>query len=296
MRCSAFAVCLFLLLQPSASCADNSTQPQDRQAQSADHAVQHDQRGTQDSPVFVKTQAEIERYREERQQQFSHEWWAIVISGILAVIAFGQLIVYSYQALQLRRTVDSAGVQSKAMERHIEEAARSAAAMETIANTIETGNKAIMRAYLSVTIGTALFQDRRGPGQTDLKFEGRASLLNTGNTPARNVRIRTAAEILPIPIPSNFQFPLPDEGEVRDAGVVSPHQTYIIGAMVKDFVPDSEVAVIKEGSRKALCLWGLITYEDIFGAEHQTKFGQWLTWYPNGTVFGYYIAGQNDAT
>src|SRR5207302_3943454 len=77
------------------------------------------------------------------------------------------------------------------------------------------------------------------PGQTDLKFEGRPSLLNTGNTPARNVRIRTAAEILPIPIPKDFQFALPDENEIKDAGVVGAHQTYIIGASVKDFVPDS---------------------------------------------------------
>jgi len=109
------------------------------------------------------------------------------------------------------------------------------------------------------------------------------------------MRIITAAEILPIPIPEDFQFLLPDENEIKDAGVVGAHQTYVIGGTVKEFVPDSEIAVIKEGSRKALCVWGLITYEDIFGVNHQTKFGQWLLWYPNGTVFGYYIPVQNDA-
>jgi hypothetical protein len=111
-----------------------------------------------------------------------------------------------------------------------------------------------MRAYLTVTIGTALYQQRRGPGQTDLKFEGRANLLNTGNTPARNVRIRTTADILPIPILKDFQFSLPDENETKDEGVVGAHQTYIISGIVKDFVPDSEVAGIKEGSRKPLPL------------------------------------------
>src|SRR5450631_2614405 len=33
----------------------------------------------------------------------------------------------------------------------------------------------------------------------------------------------------------------------------------------------------------------------IFGMNHQTKFGQWITWNPNGIVVGYYIAGQNDS-
>jgi hypothetical protein len=102
--------------------------------------------------------------------------------------------VFGYQAYKLKQTAESAGKESKAMERHIGEAARSANAMEQIANTIKTGNRAILRAYLTVTIGTALYQERRGPGLADLKFEGGANLLNTGNTPARNVRIRIALE------------------------------------------------------------------------------------------------------
>lgn len=243
----------------------------------------------------AKTEEEVARERQDRDRETKNNRYAFINDGVLALIGLLQLGVFGYQAYKLKQTVESAGEESKAMERHIGEAARSASAMEKIANTLQVGNQAVMRAYLTVTIGTALYQERRGPGQTDLKFEGRANLLNTGNTPARRVRIRTAAEILPIPLPKDFQFPLPDASEIKDAGVVGAHQTYIVGATVKDFVPDSEIAVIKEGSRKALCIWGLITYEDIFGAEHQTKFAQWLTWYPNGTVFGYYIPGQNDS-
>ncbi len=260
-----------------------------------------DQRGTQESPIVVKvlstakTPEEGEQESKDRKDKTANDTNLVKLTGVLAFVGFLQLLVFGYQAYKLRQTVKSAGEQAEAMERHIGEAARSATAMEKIANTIEAGNQAVMRAYLTVTIGTALYQERRGPGQVDLKFEGRANLLNTGNTPARKVQIRTAAEILPIPIPKDFQFPLTDENAIKDAGVVGAHQTYIIGGTVKDFVPDSEVAVIKEGSRKALCVWGLITYEDIFGANHQTKFGQWLTWYPNGTVFGYYIPSQNDA-
>ncbi len=68
-----------------------------------------------------------------------------------------------------------------------------------------------------------------------------------------------------------------------------------MAATVKDFVPDREVASIKEGAGKVLCVWGRLTYEDIFGQHHFTNFAQSITWYPNGEVFGYYIMGQNDA-
>ncbi len=54
-----------------------------------------------------------------------------------------------------------------------------------------------------------------------------------GNTPARKVRIQTAADILPIPIPETLQFLLPDGEEVKDAGIVGAHQTYLVAGTVK---------------------------------------------------------------
>ena len=195
----------------------------------------------------------------------------------------------------LKKTVEDSSEQSKAMKRHIGEASRSADAMEDIATKIQEGNKAILRAYLTVTVGGIhLFQERKGPGQADLKFETRPNLTNTGNTHAHNVSIRIAADILPIPIPTKFQFPVP-ESEIKNAGIVGAHQTMVLAGTVEDFVPDQEIGMIKEGVTKALCTWGLITYDDIFGVRHQTKFGQWITWNPNGAVVGYYIAGQNDS-
>lgn len=166
--------------------------------------------------------------------------------------------------------------------------------MELIANTNEEGNRDILRAYLTVTIGSAIYQERR-EGQEDLKFEAKPTLANTGNTPARKVCIRIAADILPIPIPEGFAFPLPEAEAVNDAGTVGAHQSYMLAGTVKDFVPYEEVPIIKEGKEKALCVWGLITYEDVFGKTHSTKFGQWITWWPNGQVLGYYLPSQNDA-
>jgi hypothetical protein len=229
-----------------------------------------------------------------RQDCLYRLYLASTVLGVLGGIA-GVCLIF-WQVRLLRQTVNASSEQSKAMERHIGEAARSADAMEGIATTIQTGNRAILRAYLTVTIGAiSLYQERREPGQPDLKFETRPNLTNTGNTPARNVSIRIAADILPIPIPDTFQFPLEEDEEIKNAGIVGAHQTSVLAGTVKDFVPDAEVGAIKEARTKALCTWGVVTYEDIFGATHTTKFGQWITWNPNGAVVGYYVAGQNDS-
>ena len=241
----------------------------------------------------IKTQAESEQDAKDRNEKTTNDRRVVILTGILALIGFLQTLVFGYQAYKLRQTVKSAGEQAEAMERHIGEAARSADAMESIVSVIKTGNQAVMRAYLTVVVGAGIYQERR-VGQTDLKFEGRPNLVNTGATPARKVRIRSNADILPMPPPEDFAYPLPEESTVPDGSSVGAHQTYIMSCAVKDFVPDAEIATIKEGVSKCLYIWGLVTYEDIFGEAHSTKFGQWLTWLPNNQVFGYYIPGQND--
>jgi hypothetical protein len=260
-----------------------------------------DQHDTQESPIVVKvlptpkTQEESTQESNDRKEKSANDRNLVKATYVLAGIGILQLFVFGYQALKLKETVKSAGEQAKAMERHIQEAARSATAMENIANTIDVGNKAIMRAYLTVTIGKALYQQKR-EGMSDLMFEARPILHNTGNTAALRLCIRIAADILPIPIPSDFGFPLPGDGEIKgNAGMVGAHQASEMPATVEKVFPDSEIVGIKEGDGRALCVWGTVTYEDIFGASHKTNFGQWLTWYPDGTIYGYYIPGQNDA-
>jgi hypothetical protein len=242
----------------------------------------------------VKTEAESKQETKDRNEKTTNESRVVILTGILAFIGFLQTIVFGYQAYKLRQTVESAGEQAEAMERHIGEAARSATAMENIVSVIKTGNQDVMRAYLTVVIGTPIYQMRR-VGQSDLQFEGRPHLVNTGNTPARKVRILIKADILPNPIPEDFTFPLPDDPMQTAGSTVGAHQTLIMGGIVGHFVPDAEVADIKEGIGKILCVWGVVTYNDIFGGSHTTKFGQLLTWLPDNSIFGYYLTGQNDS-
>jgi hypothetical protein len=291
MRLLAIALSIFLFL---------GSQQQTKKSQPTQESPQKDQRGTADAPLVVrmnptpKTDEETAQDKKDREEKTANDRNLVDLTGILALVGAFQLFVFGYQALKLKKTVESAGEQAEAMERHIGEAARSATAMEDIAAKIETGNQAVMRAYLTVVIGSAIFQERR-EGMGDLKFEAKPSLANTGNTPARNIRIKIAADILQIPVPQDFAYPLPDEPTNSSAGVIGAHQNYVLNAVVKDFAPDGDVATIKEGNGKALCVWGIVTYDDMFGQSHTTKFGQWLLWLPNGTVFGYYIPGKNDA-
>jgi hypothetical protein len=261
-----------------------------------------DQRGTEQSPFVVKTlktpksQAEIEQESEDREQKATNDGRIVILTGVLALVAVGQLGVYLYQAIKLRETVKSAGEQAKAMERHIGEAARSADAMERIAATIQTGNRAVMRAYLTVNTGSGAYQERDRIGQPDIKFAVYPTVTNTGNTPARHVRIRKKAAFLPSTLPDNFTY---EElgGDTEDPfATVAAHQSYTIHAVVDDFVPDAEVARIKAGDGRNLHAWGEITYEDIFGDTHTTKFGQWIIFTPpNNQILGWYTPGQNDA-
>lgn len=199
----------------------------------------------------------------------------------------------------------TAARQSDEMQTSLEEAARSASAMEDVARHIEVSAKAAqesvaalkertaqqMRAYVSAPFLVALFQERaRG-----VHFEGRFRLVNTGLTPARNVAHRARAAIMPFPLPSGFDFPLPDGAP--SSGTLGSHQEFVVGATVESLVPDSEVESIKSGRDRCLYVWGTVTYEDIFGAKHFTNFCQHIHWGmgPEGAPMGFNTLRNNDA-
>jgi hypothetical protein len=178
---------------------------------------------------------------------------------------------------------------------------RSAQAMEYIAEQIELSTKAAsasvnainqqMRAYICVVIGHAVFQERT----KNLRFQAFPSIVNAGLTPAHKVSFKAAAAILPVPLPEDFDFPLPQA--TSGASVVGPRQNITVSPLVDGFVDDAEVEVIKSGQGKALYTWGVFTYQDIFGNTRYTKFGQIYTWLADGkTVWGYYTDRHNDSS
>ena len=78
--------------------------------------------------------------------------------------------------------------------------------------------------------------------------------------------------------------------------MLGAQQTATLTAIVDDFCDDREVEYIKVGQQRGLYVWGIVSYEDVFGETHRTRYCQALTWMPDGKVYGYHIPGHHDAT
>jgi hypothetical protein len=181
---------------------------------------------------------------------------------------------------------------------------RSARAMEEVGNhiakSVEAARDSVtalrertaqqMRAYITVNIGGAMYQER----QRNVRFEGKPMLINTGHTPARNISSRANAAIVTMPLPEDFAFPIIDP--IKSSATVGSGQTAILSGIVPDYVDDGEVEDIKIGkNNRCLVVWGTVTYEDIFGESHFTNFCQTLFWQPDGKIYGFYFHRHNEA-
>jgi hypothetical protein len=107
-----------------------------------------------------------------------------------------------------------------------------------------------LRAYLTVVIGGAVYQER----PKNLRFEAKPMMLNTGRTPAHKVRYRAAAQILTHPLPPEFGFNV--ETAFVGSGILGLGGNFILNAVVPDFVDDAEVSPIKQGRAVDSCLFG----------------------------------------
>ena len=287
------------------------------------------QRGTDTSPLVVKlaNTGKSEQDRAADAQQMANAGtanrWAVILSLLsfastlaLIVVALlqwrtlnAQKTAMIEQADQLRASVNEAKKATAATERASYAAERSAmVASETVgvmtqqlramelqgqhlAETIlqmRGAEERELRAYVSVVVWNNEYQER----DKNIRFAGHPKILNTGRTPAHNVRHQIRAGILPVPLPSGFEFPLP--GEPTGAAVLGPQQEFIMSALLDDFVPDAEVDRIKRGDGHALYVWGVVSYEDVFGVHRRTNFSQILVFIP--IPFGYFTEAHNDAT
>jgi hypothetical protein len=214
------------------------------------------------------------------------EWVSSGLTLAYVVISLLAFFAIKKQANLTEKQAKSSGEQ---FTQQITQLTKSADAMGQIATKIEDGNKKTIRAYLTVAHGPANYQstiDNR-------KFDVRPLLGNSGMTPARKVKYRIAADILPNPLPANFDFPLrPDD---PGAGLIGPHQNFYMLAMVPDFVPDVEIGDIKMGTTKSLYVWGLVTYEDMFGEAHKLTFCAQVIWLGPEQPFTIFTPEHNDA-
>lgn len=197
--------------------------------------------------------------------------WRMLLAwpeGVTALAVLLTLFFIAWQAILMRQTVSAA----------------------------DDTSQRELRAYLAVVIGTAIFQERRSADKGgDLKFECRPLLVNTGRTPARNIVFKARAAIMSVPLPKETNLPdAPDEGV--GGSILGSQQNANMFAFVDGFCADNEVNDIKyRVGAKGLYAWGRVTYEDVFGVNHATRFCQLIYWDLLDKVQGLYIPGRNDA-
>jgi hypothetical protein len=306
--------------QQSSPSGTISNQPPRRTSDQKGAGAQIDQRGSEQSSLSAKTLLPVNSTQEaanektDREDKSSADWWMVRLTGLIALIGVGQGFVFYIQARRLRQTVvkmdEIAAGQTADMNKSIAESAKAALAMQSLAESMAANveivrdvanvNKFIadrqaalwplqMRAYISVMVGNAIYQDTK----MALQFEAKPVLVNTGNTPAHNVRYSIKADILPIPLVESRDFSVPPP--FGRGNVVAPHANGTMSAVVDRIFFDEEVADIKQGKGRALVVWGRVEYEDVFRELHHTNFCQVLMWRANDSIVGYHQPHHSDA-
>jgi hypothetical protein len=225
----------------------------------------------------------------------------VVIGGLGVYAAVRTLNQIKRQAdLMQQQTAEAretAAQQMRDVQASIAEATRASMAMEGIAESMASNVASVResvgisreiadrqklatelqsRAYLSAIFNTARLQD------ANHIFQAQAVLRNHGNTPAYDVTFRAVAQIVPVPLPEDFAFPLSDETAGTSVSLMAPGTTKIITRYVSGRVSEDEVEAIKNGGPpRALAMWGSVNYRDAFKEPRRLRFAfivYWISW------------------
>lgn len=209
-------------------------------------------RGTEDAPLFVKPVPEVASVDDLDHKQFERvekprlDRPMTNATELLALFTFllfcftGALWWVTYRLSKDAKTTGTA--QSLAMAKSIEEANRSASAMEEVAKA--TKDNAVlmkgilqkqMRAYLAFESPAYVPRD----ATTSWRYEIRFSIKNFGHTSAQAVNVNSKLAILSWPIPEDFD-PRLDVGDKPGADFAT-QQTYIFAASLPQLVSDAEI-------------------------------------------------------
>jgi hypothetical protein len=113
VRLQSVAIVLALLALSASTSWGRSQQKPPEENKTAQQPPANDQRGTEQSPAFIKiipspkTAEETESDRKEREQKDDNDLSLVRLTGALAFIGFLQLLVFGWQGIQLKRTVSA---------------------------------------------------------------------------------------------------------------------------------------------------------------------------------------------
>jgi len=203
-------------------------------------------------------------------------------------------------ALETRAGAKAMRDVATAMTTNVQQIIESVAVSRRVANSQRLFGEAQLRAYVSVLIGIARYQN----SLTGLWFETQPFMRNTGSTTARNLRWRVACDVLPNPLPPDFRFPIPAHKE--GSSLLPAGETFLMTSVVDHMVPDDVAWAAMMGRDTGFFVWGYVIYEDIFHRTHRTTFAQQImfdyigerdqNWnLPPPTVRGLYLSKHNRA-
>ncbi|MDD5285713.1 MAG: hypothetical protein PHD54_07625 [Desulfuromonadaceae bacterium] len=239
-------VVLLLLLCGVGICAESQpaeTKPQgikiENKTDTPNHHAEHKQRGTEESPLFVKITSgncniEPNNHTKGFWKNFPNENWFLVIVGIF------QLGVFAWQAVCLRDTIKATEKTTKSLQDS-------------------------ERPYIFASLKSCEFDDsEEGLGKWKVEY----TLKNHGKTPAiltnKQVFIQEKDRVKPIEAPEKEDIP-------QGGGVVGVGDEDVSPCI---HVMDIGIAqsILAGIFIDRLFCYGRIDYKDIFGNSHHTKF------------------------
>jgi hypothetical protein len=237
-----------------------------------DPRYQGKQNGAEDNaPRMALSQSDTPHSGQEAAAPKHTPIWRILLAwpeGVTALAVLFTLFFIAWQAILMRQTVTAS----------------------------EDVSKRELRACLTVVIGSGCYQQRRPVEDGgDLRFDSSPQIVNNGQTPARKVTYKARAAIVQIAAIPTIHLP-EDPDENSGGSILGPGQTATAYALVEGFCAEDEVEKIKYSTGdRCFLVWGKITYEDVFGERHFTRFCQAIYWDMKDNVRGRYIPGRNDA-
>ena len=206
----------------------------------------------------------MRRSADEREHDRKGRWnWGLseVLTFGAVVGAIGTVILSDFGLNEARRATEEA-------RRAANEAQRQADAAETQIAVAKRNASRQLRAYVSVKPLTGVTNF----GLSEIAHL-KVSMVNTGQTPATDLKITAILFPRPYPLPVDMDLTIPtgpDDGTGGSVITLHPSDT-AFGITLDREIEPLQYSAIKLGIGR-LYTFGVIYYKDIFGVAHWTHF------------------------
>jgi hypothetical protein len=145
-----------------------------------------------------------------------------------------------------------------------------------------------LRAY--VVIDGDKFEGKPG------KFVSNLKIINTGQTPAYKLRIKSKTDILPCRLPKDFDFAIKDPGNASTITLGHNqhvgHSSYLTA---QEVTHEAFVAALADNAENVIYTYGVVTYVDAFDHCWHTNFCFYFVW-EKDSVHSHASEHHNDAS